>query len=107
MNEEQELLQDEPEGMRNVSREELAKRQADAVRWSRNVGLSKGLGRCNQSEMMRCKTCKHWKKPEENASCREDDLCTPRDPDTYEPMDRGFEVRLCKLPTQTFCEAPV
>ena len=22
-------------------------------------------------------------------------------------MDRGFEVRLCKMPTQTFCEAPV
>jgi hypothetical protein len=57
--------------------------------------------------MMRCKTCKHWKKPEENASYHEGDLCTPRDPDTYEPMDRGFEVRLCKLPTQTFCEAPV
>jgi hypothetical protein len=44
MNEEQELLQDQPEDMlRAMSREELSKRQADAVRWARNVGLGNGL----------------------------------------------------------------
>lgn len=57
--------------------------------------------------MEHCKTCKHWQKPGEDAGIREDDLCTPRDPDTYKPMDRGFEVRLCKEPTQAFCESPV
>lgn len=41
MNEEQELLQDQPEDMlRAMSREELSKRQADAVRWARNVGMN-------------------------------------------------------------------
>jgi len=57
--------------------------------------------------MNTCKTCKHWKEPEDKDNARADDLCTPRDPDTYEPMDRGFKVRICRMPTQTFCEAPV
>ena len=56
--------------------------------------------------MNTCKTCKHWKKPE-HYSITIRDICDPLDPDTYEPMDRGFESRLCKQPTQTFCEAPV
>jgi hypothetical protein len=34
-------------------------------------------------------------------------MCEPLDPDTYEPMKRAFEVRLCKHPAQTFCEVPV
>ena len=34
-------------------------------------------------------------------------MCRPLDQDTYEPMARGFEVRLCGHPSQTFCEAPV
>ena len=55
--------------------------------------------------MKTCKTCKHWQQPGE--SNYEKDLCTPRDPDTYQPMDRGFYVRICKMPTQTFCESPV
>jgi hypothetical protein len=50
----------------------------------------------------RCKTCAHWV-----VTKYDNNLCKPLDPDTYEPMDRGFEVRVCKQPTQTFCEAPV
>lgn len=56
--------------------------------------------------MQTCKTCKHWKKPE-GEDYRAEALCQPVDPETYEPMDRGFEVRLCKMPTQTFAESPV
>ena len=53
-----------------------------------------------------CKTCLYWIAPKE----REYDayhLCNPTDPDTYQPMQRGFEVRACKMPTQTFCETPI
>lgn len=35
------------------------------------------------------------------------DLCRPIDPDSYEPMELEFEVRLCRMPTQTFTETPV
>ena len=47
--------------------------------------------------MNTCKTCKHWTKPSED-DIRADDMCTPRDQDTYEPMERGFEVRICRHP---------
>lgn len=57
--------------------------------------------------MKTCKTCKHWQAPQIHAHYREDAMCAPRDPDTYRPMDRGFTVRICMMPTQTFCEAPV
>lgn len=58
--------------------------------------------------MNRCATCKHWTAPGDNdLSYPSRSLCEPVDPDTYEPMNRGFAVRICKQPTQTFCEAPV
>ncbi len=63
--------------------------------------------------MNTCKTCKHWKTPEDSDSrgfgyqIYADAMCRPLDQDTYEPMARGFEVRLCGHPSQTFCEAPV
>lgn len=57
--------------------------------------------------MNTCKTCAHWKEPTEEDSYHCSDMCKPKDPETYEPMNRGFEVRLCKMPTQTFAEAPV
>jgi len=38
-NEQQELLRHQSEGMRAISREELAKRQSEAVQWARNVGM--------------------------------------------------------------------
>jgi hypothetical protein len=53
-----------------------------------------------------CKTCKHWSKPKER-DFKERDMCEPTDPDGFTPMDRGFEVRICSMPTQTFCESPV
>jgi hypothetical protein len=55
--------------------------------------------------MNTCKTCKHWTEPGDWGTKRQ--MCTPLDPDTYKPMDRGFEVRICEHPEQTFCEAPV
>lgn len=48
-----------------------------------------------------CKTCKYWTDDEYN------NMCNPVDPDDYEPMDRGFKCKICKMPTQTFCESPV
>jgi hypothetical protein len=54
--------------------------------------------------MKTCKTCVHWTAPDANDY---DEVCRPTDPDTYEPMVRGFETRYCRQPTQTFCEAPV
>ena len=57
--------------------------------------------------MSTCKTCVHWTKSAKKGSYAESSICVPLDPDTYKPMKRGFEVRLCKQPTQTFCEAPV
>lgn len=38
--EQQELPHDQAEGVRAMSREELAKRQAEAVRWARNDGMT-------------------------------------------------------------------
>ena len=52
--------------------------------------------------MKRCKTCKHWEMP----IAYEADkliLCDPN-PDTGLPMQREFQVRVCKMPTQTFGE---
>lgn len=57
--------------------------------------------------MNTCKTCKHWTRPAEGEHPRVLDLCNASDPDIGKPMDRGFEVRRCAMPTQTFCEAPV
>ena len=34
-------------------------------------------------------------------------MCEPVDPDTHKPMQRGFEVRICRQPTQTLAEAPI
>ncbi len=56
--------------------------------------------------MNHCKTCVHWRAPDPRDHT-ERNMCTPRDPDTYEPMVRGFEVRVCKHPAQTFSEAPI
>jgi hypothetical protein len=53
--------------------------------------------------MERCKSCKHWKRPDNiNAKC----LFQPRDQDTYQPMNLGFEVRECVHPSKTLYEAP-
>jgi len=40
-NDQTELLRHQAEGMRAISREELAKRQAEAVQWARNDGMTK------------------------------------------------------------------
>lgn len=54
--------------------------------------------------MNTCKTCDFWKTPDEwNGR----NLCAPLDQDTFKPMDRGFDVKVCKMPTQTFCETPI
>lgn len=57
--------------------------------------------------MNACKTCKHWTKSKDEDSYMIQSMCSPIDQDTYEPMERGFETRICRQPTQTFCEAPV
>jgi hypothetical protein len=57
--------------------------------------------------MNTCSSCEHWTKPHEDANYREARLCGPVDPDTFEPMNRGFEVRICRMPTQTLFEAPI
>jgi len=54
-----------------------------------------------------CKTCRYWIAPTDTDSYHAQDLCSPVDPDTYEPMKMEYEVRLCKMPTQTFAEFPV
>lgn len=54
-----------------------------------------------------CKTCIHWKLPEKDDDFNATQMCTPLDQDTLESMQRGFEVKLCKHPAQTFAEAPV
>ena len=56
--------------------------------------------------MNNCKTCKHWKDPE-GENYLENEICNPLDQNTYEPMNRGFQVKLCKQPQQTFCETPI
>lgn len=58
-------------------------------------------------QMNICKTCIHWKMPQENDVYNAIDMCRPLDPDNFEPMKRGFEVRICKHPAQTFAEPPI
>lgn len=58
--------------------------------------------------MNTCKTCRHWQKPSDaNKGYMALGLCDPTDPDSGEPMNRGFEVRVCQQPTQTRFESPV
>jgi hypothetical protein len=53
-----------------------------------------------------CKTCSHWiANPQTKQWWRVEEVCRPIDPDTYQPMQRDFAVRICMLPSQTFCEA--
>lgn len=54
-----------------------------------------------------CKTCKHWVAPTYDDH-RAHSLCNPLDPQNeFKPMERGFEVRACRQPTQTFAESPI
>lgn len=62
---------------------------------------------CESATDRTCKTCAHWRLGENTESYLGMDMCRPRDPGTYEPMVRGFDVRICKQPTQTFAETPV
>ena len=57
--------------------------------------------------MNTCKTCAHWKEPDNNSSWREDGLLQKWNPETeqVEGPD-GYEVRLCKHPDQTFFDFP-
>jgi hypothetical protein len=52
--------------------------------------------------MNRCKTCAYWQEDNEPPY----GLCHPVDPDTGEKMAWPFEVRICKMPTQTRFEPP-
>jgi hypothetical protein len=51
-----------------------------------------------------CRTCAFWVIPERH---QYDQILHPVDPDTYEPMDTGFEVRICQHPRLLFCERPL
>jgi hypothetical protein len=57
--------------------------------------------------MKTCKTCKYWITTNESDGFNVKEMCHPIDPDTYEPMLRGFEVRKCEHPSQTFAESPI
>lgn len=53
--------------------------------------------------MSTCAICRHW-----TTSGREwDEIAKPTDPDTYEPMEMPFEVKVCKHPALLFCERPL
>lgn len=54
--------------------------------------------------MKTCDTCKHWQDYDNGFY---DDILRPRDPDTYEPMELPFDVRMCTSPKLLFCERPV
>ena len=56
--------------------------------------------------MQRCETCKWWIIPA-RIDYEGRQMCNPLDQDTYEPMERQFEIRMCKMPTQTFHESPI
>ncbi len=56
--------------------------------------------------MNTCKTCQRWKLDPPDDDWQADAICRPLDPDTYQPMNRGFETRKCTLP-HTFYEPPV
>jgi hypothetical protein len=53
--------------------------------------------------MERCKTCRFWEIVQRDY----DPIAHPIDPDTYEPMDLPFEVRLCQHPDILFAERPL
>ena len=54
--------------------------------------------------MTTCKTCKHWKIPSDEYY---NEIVTPHDSDTFEPMEMPFQVRFCTSPKITFYERPV
>ena len=59
--------------------------------------------------MQTCKTCKHWTSTSDSgfgADRRADRICRPIDPDTYELMDLGYEVRECQSPLLCWFETP-
>ncbi len=60
-----------------------------------------------QDQIARCKTCAHWHKPTNKDNPNDSSITEALDPDTYEPMDRGFETRICDHPQQTCFEPPV
>jgi len=53
--------------------------------------------------MTTCKTCKHWRLARDN----DDNMTTPLDPDTYQPMTFDYEVRECYAPDILFLERPL
>jgi hypothetical protein len=56
-----------------------------------------------------CKTCKHWVSDGDSdfrADMRASQVCQPVDPDTYEPMALGYEVRKCESPLLRWFETP-
>jgi len=57
--------------------------------------------------MKRCKTCKHWLTPDESENYNKADMCSYRDPTTFENINAPFEVRICEHPSQRFCERPL
>ena len=59
--------------------------------------------------MNTCKTCAYWvmPKPGTEDEYQNRGIYRPIDPDTHELMQRGFESRVCKMPTQAMFEAPV
>jgi hypothetical protein len=57
--------------------------------------------------MERCQTCRHWQFDEKKDYGYEERICRPQDPDTYQPMEMPWEVRICKHPQKTFVERPV
>jgi hypothetical protein len=52
-----------------------------------------------------CKNCRHWGEETKRKNYRYD-MTNPIDPDTGEKMDRGFIVKVCGCPSQSFCEPP-
>ncbi len=54
--------------------------------------------------MNTCKTCKHWKSVKSHAIVRVEEICAPRDQDTYDLMEMPFEVRQCTSPALVFRE---
>lgn len=53
--------------------------------------------------MNTCATCIHW----QASTDKWDEIENPKDPDTYLPMETGFEVRRCTHPKLLFCERPL
>lgn len=55
--------------------------------------------------MNTCDTCQYWKPTPENYYNYEE-ILRPTDPDTYQPMQVEFEVRLCQCPKKVRFERP-